>query len=244
MKSGNLQSGPALAAAADSPQTTEVTKATPKVGPRKLAGLVAGRIVNYVMADGTLRAFFVVNPWDGTGLVNGILFFDGVNDAKIHVVPLGVDSSGHVPAFAKLLASVPYSEDATPGSWHFGAKQAVVASSVDPDALLTQLIALNKSDFEKGGAVLTQQVLEVVNEKLAATVQTVNQLLDGHREFLESLASDPNPNPAAANPAGELAGSEPSAIAEGEQMANAATAAVAGETGQAASESGATQTAS
>lgn len=179
----NLAPETNTAAAADSPQSTEEAQ------PRRIHGLVACRIVNFVMADGEVRPLLVVNAFDGTGPVNGILFFDGIHDRNRQVVHLGVDASGHVPEFAKLLSNVQYSEDAIPGTYHFAKRESVMASSVDPNALTTQLMALNQAEFEKGGKILTQSIVDLVNEKMAASLEAVKQLLDSHRELIEDLAA-------------------------------------------------------
>jgi hypothetical protein len=157
---------------------------------RKLVGLVAGRIVNYVMANGVVRPFLVVNAFDGEGTVNGLLFFDGINDAKIQVVHPKPEPSGALPVFAMLIASVSYSEDLLPGTWHWPQKQGVVASSVDPEALATQLMGVNENALQKTARELELRIVDMVDEKLDAHLKAANELLDGFKQLLEDLSAD------------------------------------------------------
>lgn len=157
---------------------------------RKLVGLVPGRLVNYVMANGVVRPFLVVNAFDGGGVVNGLLVFDGINDAKIQVVHPKPEPSGALPVFAMLIASVEYSEDKLPGTWHWPAKPSVVASSVDPEALATQLMGVNENALQKVARELELRVIDMVDEKLDAHLKAANELLDGFKQLLEDLSAD------------------------------------------------------
>lgn len=157
---------------------------------RKLVGLVAGRLVNYVMANGVVRPFLVVNAFDGEGTVNGLLFFDGINDAKIQVVHPRPEPSGALPVFAMLIASVSYSEDLLPGTWHWPQKQSAVASSVDPEALATQLMGVNENALQKTARELELRIVDMVDEKLDAHLKAANELIDGFKQLLEDLSAD------------------------------------------------------
>jgi hypothetical protein len=86
----------------------------------------AGRIVNYVISDGKVRPFLIVEPWglETEGAVNGLLFVDGPNDGgKIGVIG-DVDLNKN-PVIWK--SSVPYqaapeSGKLTPFTWHWPAR--------------------------------------------------------------------------------------------------------------------------
>jgi hypothetical protein len=88
-----------------------VFKATPAADePQPLAGLTEGRMVHYVMPDGRSvgkhRPAIIVQVWDhGTGVANLQVFTDGSND--------GSDVG------TRWVTSVMYSEDKTPGTWHW-----------------------------------------------------------------------------------------------------------------------------
>jgi hypothetical protein len=151
--------------------------------PRKLAGLIAGRIVHYVMLDGAIRSMMIVNPHEGYGPITGLLFFDGIHDRMRHVRPLVAGGSGHAPEFATLIGAVEYSapvegEAVKPGTWHWPPKDAVVAKSVDAAALSTQILAVVNDELSKQVAVFREQLTEIMNDKFAAHLESVNELVE------------------------------------------------------------------
>lgn len=148
--------------------------------PRKIAGLVAGRIVNFVMKGGCLRPLLIVRvPADGIGIVNGVLFFDGLNDIGNFPATLGAplvrDSYGRT--LSSLWASgVGYDETGDlEGTWHWPTKQAVVASGIDAAAFNVLLDAR------------VAQIEADLTEKLNKTVESVNAALDSNNKLLREL---------------------------------------------------------
>lgn len=135
---------------------------------RVIAGLVAGRIVNYVMSDHTIRPLIVVNAFDGTGLVNGVLLFDGLNDAGNFPVPLVAGHSGHLPLCAAWIAGAKFDDGkaSIPGTWDWPAKQPCVAAAVDAAALETAMLPI------------IERLMDTINAKLDATVQACNDLVE------------------------------------------------------------------
>ena len=90
-------------------------------------GLTEGRIVHYVMPNGQHRPAIVVQVWDYTGpsgTSNLQVFTDGPNDKpftpaeKQKNIDFGIDSEqvahGHL-----WRTSIMYSEEHTPGTWHW-----------------------------------------------------------------------------------------------------------------------------
>jgi len=158
---------------AESANVIPMPEAEAATEPRKVAGLVAGRIVQYVMVGGETRPMIVVNPLDGTGTVNGVLFFDGSNDRDKHPLPLMAGPSGHAPECARWITSAAFDNgDApAPGTWHF--------PSTDPRQTVAMgLIAQSAQES------FTAELLAIVNEKLRVTVESVNEMLEGHYRTL------------------------------------------------------------
>jgi len=99
------------------PLTAQVANLTATVeemlhGPR----VTVGRIVNYVLADGQVRPLMVTHVQGAAlGHVNGVLFFDGSNDARVlpreHTDPAGQPYMQ--------LAVIRYDANKTPGTWHW-----------------------------------------------------------------------------------------------------------------------------
>lgn len=154
--------------------------------PRIIAGLQEGRIVDYRLNDGTVRPIIVVCAGDRTGLIAGVLFFKGREDNRNHPMPLPTDESGHLPSHSVLLIDVPYSEDATPGSWGWPTKQAVIAAGVDANAINTTVMAILEPILQR----IQKQLLDVVNEKLDANVDTVNKLMDSHSAAVKEVLAE------------------------------------------------------
>ncbi|MDX2140307.1 MAG: hypothetical protein SF123_19630 [Chloroflexota bacterium] len=81
-----------------------------------MEGLTEGRIVHFVLDNGAHRPATVVNAWkdvalyQSEGRVNLLVFLDGENDAE-HV---GMDAGD-----TWWRTSVPFSDDKTPGTWHW-----------------------------------------------------------------------------------------------------------------------------
>ena len=86
----------------------------------EMEGLQEGRIVNYVLKGGKIRAAIVVNAWYRTGIVNVMVFLDGTNDGA---------AVGSPPMWR---TSVHYSEDHEPETWHWPSKAYI--EDKDPDS--------------------------------------------------------------------------------------------------------------
>jgi hypothetical protein len=77
--------------------------------------VTVGRTVNYVLADGQVRPLNVTRVrGDMLGHVNGVLFFDGSNDALLLPRP----RSGPIGEPCKYLAAIPYDANKNPRTWH------------------------------------------------------------------------------------------------------------------------------
>lgn len=158
-----------------------LTSEVPAEIPRRIAGLVSGRILNFVLASGSIRPLLVVNPLDGFGPVNGVLFFDPATDSPETLgVPLLPNKYGHAPTFCVPVTGVPFDElGITPATWHW--PQGVmlrypVAASVDPAALSTQVEAI------------LAPVIDAINEKLELHLKATSDLLE-----LEDGKENPSP---------------------------------------------------
>lgn len=149
-------------------------------GPRKLVGLVAGRLVNFVMADGAVRPLLIVNPWDGSGPVDGVLFFAGAQDRARHVRPLSPGGSGHLPTFATLLLNVAHSHEPEVGKWHWPHTGKVTASSVDANHFQTVFESAFADAFGKASTILKAQILDLMNEKLVLNLEAVNAMIEAN----------------------------------------------------------------
>lgn len=87
-------------------------KTEQSVEPKAIEGLTEGRMVHYVLPDGIRagehRPAVIVKVWDhGQGTSNLQVFTDGRNDGHSDMDGL------------TWVTSVVYSEDKTPGTWHF-----------------------------------------------------------------------------------------------------------------------------
>lgn len=173
------------ATAVNQPPKAKASNVAKAIPPRIIAGLVPGRLVNYVMKDGAIRPFLVVEAFDGRGLVNGILFFDGKNDAANHVHHLQVHDSGFLPSHSAWTPGVDFDATGalTPGTWHWPLKQPVVASGVDAEAIRTLIEA------ELPKLVSIQDVKTFVTEKLLEHTNTVQALLDSHSQMVTEAVS-------------------------------------------------------
>lgn len=169
---------------------------------RVVAGLQEGRLVNYVMRDHSIRPLLVVNARDRAGLVDGVLFFNGPSDNGLHVIPMEAEHSGFIPYTVRNLKAVPFDESKTlmPGTWHWPQRQPVVAAGLDNAALEQIVDALTQSVMRQAKIAMDAQT-ELVNDKLAQTVETVNQSLNSHSEMIKqvlvspSLPTTPVPSP-------------------------------------------------
>lgn len=193
----------------------------------QLAGLQAGRIVNYVMANGKVRPFIIVEPWDSTGIVNGVLLFDGSNDKGNFAQMLGhvpddiseadlADLQNSQAAYhpeiqgvkqlcAELIYSAPYSDTPKPGTWHWPKRDAIQAASVDPAALQTQLEALVSTDVEAAKADLLQQA----NMKIQALAESVQAALDEMKAEIQALKPNATAPAEAATATDPIPGMDP-----------------------------------
>lgn len=84
-------------------------------GPR----VTPGRTVNCVLSDGQVRPLVVVRVrGDELGHIDGTLFFDGSNDARVlpreHADPAGTP--------CMFLTAIRYDESKTTGTWHWPEK--------------------------------------------------------------------------------------------------------------------------
>jgi hypothetical protein len=81
-------------------------------GPR----VTAGRTVYYVLADGQVRPLIVTRIYgDANGHVNGVLYFDGTNDATL--LPRPHTNPAEEPCM--YLSMVPYNVSKIPNTWHW-----------------------------------------------------------------------------------------------------------------------------
>src|SRR5579859_3110440 len=95
---------------ADTGGMPQAVAAPPKV--------TAGRIVNFVLKDGQVRPLMIVRVWGDSpmpGYINGVLLFDGSNDAN--VLPHEVPNPVGVPVM--WVTSVHYDAAKVPGTWHW-----------------------------------------------------------------------------------------------------------------------------
>lgn len=102
--------GPRIASAEQTPAVSQPPRIT------------IGRTVNYVLKDGQVRPFLIVRVWGDNpfpGNVNGVLIFDGSNDA--HVLPNAEMNPHHNPAGNPQvwLTSVHYDANKAPFTWHW-----------------------------------------------------------------------------------------------------------------------------
>jgi hypothetical protein len=90
----------------------------PKVMEAKPPTVTIGRTVNFVLKDGQVRPFQIVRVWSNV-YVNGVLTFDGSNDANI--LPNCETYPHPDPAGRPImwLTSIHYDANKTPGTWHW-----------------------------------------------------------------------------------------------------------------------------
>lgn len=158
--------------------------------PRVLAGLIAGRLVNFVMADESVRPFLVVIPNDATGPVNGVLFIDGPHDRQLCPRNIAPEQSGAFPEVAVRLVDVAYSELHEPGSWHWPAKQPVIAAGIDANAINTAVAMM----MEPVVARMRQQIIDDVSVRIEGLQKLLQDSLDSHSELLnDTLAKIKHP---------------------------------------------------
>ena len=98
------------------PQTSDPSPA-PVLPPR----VTIGRTVSFVLNDGQVRPMIVVRAWIGD-YINGVLFFDGSNDARL--LPEQAHNPHPNPAGMPYMwmTSVQHDEDRKPGTWHWPAR--------------------------------------------------------------------------------------------------------------------------
>lgn len=78
--------------------------------------ITAGRIVNYVLANGQVRPLIVTRVrGDELGHVSGVLFFDGSNDAE--ALPRPAENPAAIPVMD--LAAVRHDETKNANTWHW-----------------------------------------------------------------------------------------------------------------------------
>lgn len=184
MTNTNANNASDLAGSAPATQPDAVSSAK-----RLLDGLQAGRIVNYVLLDKSIRPLLVLDPLDGTGKVDGDLFFMPATDLGNLPEPLTAGPSGHVPEFVVGLRGVPYDPSVgdaddltsfpTPGTWHWPKKPAVMAAGIDAVAINVLALAAVSEILESFRA----EILQTVNQKLETTVTSVNALLEPPAPF-------------------------------------------------------------
>jgi hypothetical protein len=73
-----------------------------------------GRIVSYVMKDGQIRPLIVTRVWTQND-INGVLVFDGSNDAPC--LPQEHPNPAGIPVL--WLTSVHRDDNKAPGTWHW-----------------------------------------------------------------------------------------------------------------------------
>jgi hypothetical protein len=170
--------------------------------PRVLAGLQAGRIVNYVMKNGDIRPMLIIALIESAvaNTVRGIVFHDGSGDVRNFPLMLLAGPSGHVPDHVALV-NAPFDDDEElPGTWHWPTKQPVIAASVDNGNLELLVTGLMSSVLEQFKA----ELLALVNAKCDVLSKSVGDALDGHDAKV--LAALRQPEPAAIdNTASEIA---------------------------------------
>lgn len=148
-----------------------------QVVPKRIAGLLGGRIVNYVMGNDEVRPLIVVNPFDSTGILNGVLLFDGRSDLGKFPVALGSVNVAdlHENQLCTLFVQgVAFDDEGAPGTWHWPSRQPVVAAGLDASVLET----------------FREELLATMNQKLQSTVESVNNALDSHAELVRSAISE------------------------------------------------------
>jgi hypothetical protein len=127
-------------------QNANQQEATANV-PRVLAGLQSGRIVHYVMKDGSHRPLLVIANFDNS--VCGFLFLKSGDHDN-----LPAEARRILPARPVRRRRSPASrfDDALGvGTWHWPPREAApVAAAVDPEALATQIQGVAGALFEAG----------------------------------------------------------------------------------------------
>lgn len=116
-----------------------------------MQGLIPTRLTHFVLEDGSVRPFLVVAVLPANtitqddpcgqydkGIVNGILFRDGLNDttATAH------QEEKHSSPLMEWLSGVRFDSNSIPGTWHFtqGAPQPVTANGVQPPDFIGKII--------------------------------------------------------------------------------------------------------
>ncbi len=96
-----------------------------------MQGVIEGRVVHFVLPDGSHRPALIVNAWKGggeAGSVNLLVFLDGTNDAFMHdrppVPPIGATRYAD-PTTEECLqgtmwrTSINHSLEPLEGTWHW-----------------------------------------------------------------------------------------------------------------------------
>lgn len=116
-----------------------------------MQGLIPTRLTHFVLEDGSVRPFLVVAVLPANtptqddpcgaydkGIVNGILFRDGLNDttATAH------QEEKHSAPLMEWLSGVRFDSNSVPGTWHFtqGAPQPVTANGVQPPDFIGKIM--------------------------------------------------------------------------------------------------------
>lgn len=195
-------------------ENTEAVGGSPATSPgvpveqRAAAGLQAGRIVNYVMLDGSIRPLIVVRVWQSgpvPGYINGVLIFDGLNDAsnfpsRLDYNPQTEIGQGPFGPIMKVLCeewvtSTHYDEAKSPGTWHWPDR----ATRCGAESRIKDMLG------------------PWLDAKLQAHLDTVNRLLDSHSEVLQSFLQareGNNPPSGSGCAAAQVLGGEPSSPGE------------------------------
>lgn len=146
---------------------------------RALAGLSAGRIVHYVMRDGSVRPLLLVNTRDSSGEVNGVLLFDGPADNGNfpYTDTMPNAGSGHRETCVTWVPNIKYDDSDTPapGTWHWPPQpRLATVADVQNAAQVTTATVATIEDVQ----VLHDGILDTVNAKLDAHLATVGAMLD------------------------------------------------------------------
>lgn len=166
---------------ANNAATDTTTDEAPK---RKLVGLIPGRIVNYVMKS-CVRPLLIVNANDGSGVIDGVLFFNGIADGDNFPASLGtvttIDTFGR-QLLSVLVKSVPHDFDFAEGSWHFPWREATPMASGLSAEVINTLLEAKLGDF-----------MESLNKKLQATVDTCNEIAENSSKLVKEALEVPAP---------------------------------------------------
>jgi hypothetical protein len=149
--------------------------------PRVLAGLQSGRIVHYVMKDGSHRPLLVIANFDNS--VCGFLFLKSGDHDNLPAEAAAFFQPGQ---FAGQITSVSYDDALGVGTWHWPPRESVVAAAVDPEALATQIQGVAGALFEQERS----ELIRTVNAKFDAMVEHIADELTKHDMHIKKLIED------------------------------------------------------